>query len=138
LLFVSVTVTVGVMVSTVKLPVLPPSPKLPLFSDQLPAFTLTARRHRGDRRGPQRPRDGRRCGGEMISTGIPITVNLNNSTGGDGITIIDPGTGTGTDTEGLPGSRGLPRTSPHRAARGGCHGKWMFGRRLEGLHQSDI
>ena len=36
-----VTVTVGVTVSTTKLPVAPPVPGLPLASDQLLALTLT-------------------------------------------------------------------------------------------------
>ena len=36
-----VTETVGVTVSTMKSPVLPPLPGLPLFSVQLPAMTLT-------------------------------------------------------------------------------------------------
>ena len=38
---VGVTETVGATVSTVKLPVLPPLPGLPLFSVQLPAVTFT-------------------------------------------------------------------------------------------------
>jgi hypothetical protein len=37
---VELTVIVGVIVSTVKLPVEPAAPVLPLFSDQLPAVTL--------------------------------------------------------------------------------------------------